>query len=252
MKEPYGEGLASHTGPEPCAGVREDTGEALAGANTGQVSSCEINLSGMPTPFTQAEGNTEYGDRRESCEGPAQCKTLCMCGNSSHGNREIPKVPVQDGRAGRPEKARCLTSGVYASGKSDGCVVPKKPPNKGCLPAEVVEERQPTERNTLQTAMPRTQSRAGVRIGLQGVREAARKQEHVRFNALLHHVTVELLYESFYALKRQAVPGVDGMTWREYEDGLGERFRRHVDRWLPRCRILHMYPNARFHAIHSK
>jgi hypothetical protein len=31
-----------------------------------------------------------------------------------------------------------------------------------------------------------------------------------------------------------------------------ERFRRHVDRWLPKCRILHMYPNARFHATHSK
>jgi len=112
---------------------------------------------------------------------------------------------------------------VYASGKSDGCIVPEKPSNKGGPPAEMVEERQPTEGNTLQTAVPRTQSRVGVSIGLQGVREAARKQEHVRFNALLHHVTVDLLYESFYALKRQAVPGVDGMTWREYENGLGER-----------------------------
>jgi group II intron reverse transcriptase/maturase len=109
------------------------------------------------------------------------------------------------------------------SGKSDGCVVPEKLSNKGDEPAETVEERQPTERNTLQTATPRTQSRAGVSIGLQGVRESARKQEHVRFNALLHHVTVDLLYESFYALKRQASPGVDGMTWHEYEDGLGER-----------------------------
>jgi RNA-directed DNA polymerase len=31
-----------------------------------------------------------------------------------------------------------------------------------------------------------------------------------------------------------------------------ERFRHHVDRWLPRCQILHMYPDARFHATHSK
>ena len=158
MKEPYGEGPANHTGPEPCAGAREDTGEALAGAHTGQVSSCEINPSGTPTLFTQAEGNTKHGDRRESCEGPAQSKTLGMCGNSSHGNREIPKVSVQDGRAGRPEKAKCRTSGVYASGKSDGCIVPEKPSNKGGLPAEMVEGRRPTKGNIAPMAVAQTQS----------------------------------------------------------------------------------------------
>jgi len=49
MKEPYGEGLASHTGPESCAGVREGAGEALTGVHTGQPLSCEINQSGTPT-----------------------------------------------------------------------------------------------------------------------------------------------------------------------------------------------------------
>ncbi len=223
MKEPYGEGLASHAGPESCAGAREGAGEALTGVHTGQPSSCEISSSGTPTLSAQAEGNTEHDDRRESCEGPAQSKTLSMCGNFLHGSREIPEVPVQDDRADRPEKANCRTSGVYASGKSDGCIVPEKPLNKSGWLAEMVEGRRPTERNTLQAAMPRTQSRAGVSIGLQGVREVARKKEHVRFNALLHHVTVELLLESFYALKRQATPGVDGMTWQEYEEGLLER-----------------------------
>jgi group II intron reverse transcriptase/maturase len=62
-----------------------------------------------------------------------------------------------------------------------------------------------------------------VSIGLQGVREAARKRPQVRFNALLHHVTFDLLWDSFHALKRQAAPGVDGMTWQQYEDGLGDR-----------------------------
>ena len=100
---------------------------------------------------------------------------------------------------------------------------PEKPPNKGIAPAETVEGRRPTERNTLQAATPRTQCRTSVSIGLQGVREAARKEPHVRFTALLHHVTVDLLWESFHALKRQAAPGVDGMTWRQYEEGLGER-----------------------------
>jgi RNA-directed DNA polymerase len=47
---------------------------------------------------------------------------------------------------------------------------------------------------------------------------AVRKQE--RFTALLHHMTLNLLRDSFYALKRQASPGVDGVTWQEYETGL--------------------------------
>jgi len=222
MKEPHGEGLASHTGPESCADVCESVGEALTGVRTGQPLSCEINLSGVPTSFTQMEGHIVHGATRESCTDPAQSETLSMCGNSLRGSREIPEVPA-DTLAGRSEKAKCRTSGMYASGKSDGCVVPEKPSNKGELLAEMAEERQPTEGNTLHEAAPRTQSRVGVSIGLQGVREAARKQEHVRFNALLHHVTVDLLQESFYALKRQAAPGIDGMTWKEYEDGLRER-----------------------------
>jgi len=45
----------------------------------------------------------------------------------------------------------------------------------------------------------------------------------MKFTALLHHLTVELLWNSFYALKRKAAPGVDGVTWREYENGLKDR-----------------------------
>jgi RNA-directed DNA polymerase len=223
MKEPYSEGLANHTGPESCVGVCEDVGEALTGVRAGQVSSCEISRLGTPTLSVYAEGNTSGGATSESPEGLAQSKTLSMHGNSAHGNREIPEVPALEVGAGRPEKAECRKSGMDASGKSDGCVVPKKPSNKGEEPAETVEGRRPTERNTVQSATPRTQCRDGVSIGLQGVREAARKQERVRFNALLHHVTVERLRESFYALKRQASPGVDGVTWSEYEDGLNGR-----------------------------
>jgi len=69
----------------------------------------------------------------------------------------------------------------------------------------------------------RTQSRVDGSSGLQRVREAARRDKRARFTALLHHVTVDLLRDSFYALKRQAAPGVDGVTWQEYEDGLEDR-----------------------------
>jgi RNA-directed DNA polymerase len=59
--------------------------------------------------------------------------------------------------------------------------------------------------------------------GLAGVRKAAKEGKESKFTALLHHLTVELLQESFYALKRKAAPGVDGMTWQEYETGLEGR-----------------------------
>jgi group II intron reverse transcriptase/maturase len=51
----------------------------------------------------------------------------------------------------------------------------------------------------------------------------ARKEKRAKFTALLHHVTVELLRESYYALKRGAASGVDGVTWQQYEVGLEER-----------------------------
>ena len=59
--------------------------------------------------------------------------------------------------------------------------------------------------------------------GLSGVRQAARERKQERFTALLHHLTVTLLRDSFYALKRQAAPGVDGVTWKEYETGLEDQ-----------------------------
>ena len=56
-----------------------------------------------------------------------------------------------------------------------------------------------------------------------GVRQAAKERKQEQFTALLHHLNVDLLRDSFYALKRQAAPGVDGVTWKEYENGLEGR-----------------------------
>jgi group II intron reverse transcriptase/maturase len=59
--------------------------------------------------------------------------------------------------------------------------------------------------------------------GLAGVRKAARENKEMKFTALLHHMTVDLLRESLYSLKRKAAPGVDGVTWQEYETGIEDR-----------------------------
>src|SRR5262249_42961571 len=159
MKESYGKDPASHPDPESCAGGREATGEALTGVHAGQPSSCEIRSSGVPTRFSDAEGNTAGGVMGEPPADPAQSETLCTRGSPPHGKREIPGVPA-GGAAGRPEKVYDRTSGTYALGKSDGRIVPKKPPNRaGVDPTtEAVEGRRPTEGNAMQTAAFRTQS----------------------------------------------------------------------------------------------
>jgi len=89
----------------------------------------------------------------------------------------------------------------------------------------VVEGRPVTKENILESNTRPTQSGEGVSQGLQGVRERARRHKQERFTALLHHVTPELLRESFYALKRKAAPGVDGVTWKEYATGLEDRLK---------------------------
>ena len=101
---------------------------------------------------------------------------------------------------------------------------PMNQPNKGkSIPAEVGEGRAQTKENIGRSSTSPTQSGERVSQGLSGVRQAAEERKQERFTALLHHVTVSLLRDSFYALKRQAAPGVDGVTWKEYEAGLEGR-----------------------------
>jgi RNA-directed DNA polymerase len=76
----------------------------------------------------------------------------------------------------------------------------------------------------------RAQDRTTASKGLQGVREAAQRDKGLRFTTLLHHVDEKLLLDSFYLLKRQAAPGVDRVTWGEYEQGVEGRIRDLHDR----------------------
>jgi group II intron reverse transcriptase/maturase len=104
--------------------------------------------------------------------------------------------------------------------------------NKGNQPgktgqklAESVEQRDLAEGNAQGSPTDGTLSPTKVSRGLLGVREAAHRDRNLRFTALLHHVTVQLLRESYMALKREAAPGVDGVTWRGYQDGMEDRLR---------------------------
>ena len=66
---------------------------------------------------------------------------------------------------------------------------------------------------------------SSVSPGLRRVREAARRDGSLRFTNLLHHITVELLGEAYKRLNPKAAPGVDGVTWAEYGEGLEDRLR---------------------------
>jgi group II intron reverse transcriptase/maturase len=89
--------------------------------------------------------------------------------------------------------------------------------------AESEEGRPLIKENAGQSNTHPTQSGKGVSQGLAGVRKAAREHKEMKFTALLHHLTVDLLRDSFYSLKKKAAPGVDGVTWQEYESGVENR-----------------------------
>src|SRR5436309_6590860 len=112
-------------------------------------------------------------------------------------------------------------------GKSDSSVLPQKPPNNVGQPAaEAVEGRGLAKGNTPERNALRTQSRAGAPSALERVRQVARKDRKQRFTALLHHVyEVARLRSAYFALKREAAPGVDGETWRHYGEALEENLR---------------------------
>lgn len=115
---------------------------------------------------------------------------------------------------------------VYGGWESYSGVVPAKHPNKGGrLPAEGVEERPLTKENMEQPNLCRTPSRESRQSGLDRVRRVAKGDGKLRFTALLHHVTVDLLRSSYHKLKKGAAPGVDGVTWREYGRDLEARLR---------------------------
>lgn len=143
-----------------------------------------------------------------------------------HENREISETPAADQAAGRWAKATNRKAHAHVSEESDSGVVPMKRLNKAGQPAaEGVEGRPLTKENGHQASTQPTQCGERVSQGLAGVRRAARSRKGEKFTALLHHVTTRLLQESFYALKRQAAPGVDGVTWQEYEDGVEARIK---------------------------
>jgi RNA-directed DNA polymerase len=137
--------------------------------------------------------------------------------------------------------------------RSDPAIVAGKPTNKTGQPgAELVEPRVGTEGNADQQSTCRAQNRESVSQALDRVRTAARHRKKERFTTLFHHLSIDLFREAFLALKRDAAPGVDGLTWQDYEadlernlTDLHDRAHRGAYRALPSRRRYIPKPDGR-------
>ena len=110
---------------------------------------------------------------------------------------------------------------MHGRWKSDFAVVAEKSVNKAELSAaELMERRAGAKGNVDQQTTCRAQNRESVSQALERIRQAARHRKKERFTSLLHHVSVDLLRLAFFELKRNAAPGVDGLTWQDYEADL--------------------------------
>ncbi len=117
---------------------------------------------------------------------------------------------------------------MNGQGKSDGRVVPAKSPNNSGQPtaAEEMEGSLPTKGNSLQQNIYRIQGRERMQNALGRVRQRALKDKKLKFTSLMHHITaIDTLREAYYSLKRDASAGIDGQTWRTYEEDLEENLQ---------------------------
>jgi RNA-directed DNA polymerase len=142
---------------------------------------------------------------------------------------------------------------MHEHGKSAPVIGAEKPTNKARrLAAESVEQRTGTKGNADQQNTRRAQDRESVSSALGCIRKIARERKKEKFTSLLHHISVDLLEEAFNELKENAAPGVDGLTWKEYETDLGHniedlyaRLHRGAYRALPSRRVYIPKPDGR-------
>lgn len=97
------EGVANHSDPESCAGIREDTGEALTGERTGRPLSRESKLFWTLTRCHPWKA-TRTGALLRAPGRSGVVVEAGMCAHSLYGNREVlgltgVVLPVRIGKA---------------------------------------------------------------------------------------------------------------------------------------------------------
>jgi len=146
-------------------------------------------------------------------------------------NRETPRLPDHLIRGGTLREGQWPKPEMHGGGESDRPILPAKTPNNAGQPAaEVPEERGLAKGNTDSTTRSGLSTGEGVPIGLDRVRQVARKNKDVRFTALLHHVDLSRLWAAYVAINPKAAPGMDKVTWEDY----GEKLRENLENLLAR------------------
>jgi RNA-directed DNA polymerase len=138
-------------------------------------------------------------------------------------------------------------------GKSDSAIVAAKLVNKAGRPAaESVERRAGAKGKAAQRSTCRAQDRESVSQVLDRIRKVAKERKKEKFTALFHHLNVDLLEQAFFELKQRAAPGVDGLTWMDYEvdlernlEDLHSRLHRGAYRAMPSRRVYIPKPDGR-------
>ena len=85
MKEPNGEGVASHTGLESCEGGGDAALEALTGVRAGWVLSLAMSSVGSADGFRFHGRQNGTGRHRKARTGSPGSKTPCTHGHTSQG-----------------------------------------------------------------------------------------------------------------------------------------------------------------------
>jgi RNA-directed DNA polymerase len=142
---------------------------------------------------------------------------------------------------------------MHGRGKSDSAIVAEKLANNAKQPAaEPVEPRAEAEGNANQQNTDRTQRRADVSQALVRIRKVARQRKKEKFTALFHHLSIDLLEQAFSDINESAAPGVDRLTWKDYEaklesnlENLHSRIHRGAYRSLPSRRVYIPKPDGR-------
>src|SRR6266545_2461937 len=226
MRESYTEGVATHGGREPCVDDPQGRGEASVAVRAGRAIEPRNGQFGVLTLLVVRKATPSTALAR-AADGPR------VVGEPVHVRNLDAREPGDpmlarpaDHRAGRLREGRGRTPEMNEHGKSDRPAVPAKPPNNAGQPgAEAVEGRGLVEGNTDNPTRPGRSAGLGVPSGLDRVREVARTDKGARFTALLHHVDLDRLRAAYLAIRPQAAPGVDGMTWRAYGEDLEANLR---------------------------
>ena len=142
---------------------------------------------------------------------------------------------------------------MHGHEESDSAIVAAKPANKAeRSAAELAEPRAGTKGNAHQQSTRLTQSRTSVSQALDRIRKVAKEKKKEKFTALFHHINTELLEEAFFELEKNAAPGVDRLTWEDYEanldrniEDLHDRVQRGAYRALPSRRVYIPKPDGR-------